>query len=70
MNSVARHLRIAATVKLLELDAIAAAARGFQASPLPREGGAERACPAPPLPSEHARLRKILLAMLGVRGAA
>jgi hypothetical protein len=67
MNSVARHIRIAATVKLLELDALSAARVASVTSP-DDEGGAVRACPAPPLPPDHVRLRAMLLRMLGVRG--
>jgi hypothetical protein len=59
----ARQLRIAATVRLLELDALSAAE--VLALP-PDEGGAGRGLAiGTSLPFEHLRLRAMLLGMMG-----
>jgi hypothetical protein len=73
VSSLVRQLRIAARVLLIKHEALVSAAVkvGLASGPSPEEGGAARACPAPPLPHEHARLRAMLLRMLSSgRGAA
>jgi hypothetical protein len=72
MDPLARQLRIAARVLLMKHEALVSAARVGASVPFPPDaGGAGQGLPlAPPLPLEHQRLRAMMLAMIGVRGAA
>jgi hypothetical protein len=66
VNRLARQIRIAATIKLLEWEAISAA-KDMPLVPLPDDRGADTKGLAigSPLPSEHQRLRAMLLGMMG-----